>query len=251
MLIENTLFGDVDKEANAVALLRKHQPTEPYWLAFSGGKDSIVILKLAELAGVRFEAHYNRTTVDPPEVLQHTKQHYPQVKFDKPKRSMFQWILKKGLPLRQNRWCCEKLKERNPPGKKVIRGLRYEESFGRKDRQPYEQNRKDKSVYFVHPILNWNELDVWEFIKKYRKPYPALYDEGFDRIGCILCPNNSHVEMHKKRWPKMVNAYKRAAIKYWERGTKGGKRFKSGEEFFEWWLNRSASVASENQTILL
>lgn len=41
-----------------------------YYLAFSGGKDSVVIYRLAQMAGIRFEAHYHLTTVDPPELVQ-------------------------------------------------------------------------------------------------------------------------------------------------------------------------------------
>ena len=41
-----------------------------YWLAFSGGKDSIVLHRLAEMAGVKFDAHYGLTTIDPPELVQ-------------------------------------------------------------------------------------------------------------------------------------------------------------------------------------
>lgn len=52
----------------AIDLLRMHEPSEGYWLAFSGGKDSIVIKKLAQLSGVKFEARYSNTTIDPPEL---------------------------------------------------------------------------------------------------------------------------------------------------------------------------------------
>jgi len=38
-----------------------------YYLAFSGGKDSIALYRLAEMAGVKFDAHYSMTTIDPPE----------------------------------------------------------------------------------------------------------------------------------------------------------------------------------------
>ena len=69
MLIENTLFGVRDKVKIAIDRLQAFEPLEGYYLAFSGGKDSQCIYHLAVEAGVKFDAHYNKTTVDPPELV--------------------------------------------------------------------------------------------------------------------------------------------------------------------------------------
>lgn len=29
---------------------------------------------------------------------------------------------------------------------------------------------------------------MWDFIDKYKLPYPSLYDQGTSRIGCVICP---------------------------------------------------------------
>ena len=79
MLIENTLFGTTDKVAEAIQLLREHEPPEGYYLCFSGGKDSVVIYDLAVKAGVKFDAHHNVTTVEPPELMKFIRDHYPNV----------------------------------------------------------------------------------------------------------------------------------------------------------------------------
>ncbi|HQE50243.1 MAG TPA: hypothetical protein PKV93_12945 [Fervidobacterium sp.] len=50
------------KIERALNLLQKYEPPEGYFLAFSGGKDSITIYRLAQLAGVKFEAHFHVTT---------------------------------------------------------------------------------------------------------------------------------------------------------------------------------------------
>ena len=70
MLIENTLFGRIDKVAQAITRIKLHKPDDGYYVAFSGGKDSCVILDLVQRAGVKYDAHYNVTTVDPPELVQ-------------------------------------------------------------------------------------------------------------------------------------------------------------------------------------
>ncbi|WP_407382812.1 hypothetical protein [Ruminococcus sp.] len=92
------------KEKTAIEALKRFQPRdffseeiEPYYLCYSGGKDSDVILSLAKLAGVKFEAVHNLTTVDAPETVNYIKAN-PDVKIDKPELSMFQLIPKKRMP---------------------------------------------------------------------------------------------------------------------------------------------------------
>ena len=46
----------MDKVQQSIDFLRKLETDDPYSLGFSGGKDSVVILDLAERAGVRFTA---------------------------------------------------------------------------------------------------------------------------------------------------------------------------------------------------
>ena len=68
-LVEETLFGTQDKVQIAIERLQAFEPNEGYYVAFSGGKDSQVVYHLCKEAGVKFDAHYNHTTVDPPEVI--------------------------------------------------------------------------------------------------------------------------------------------------------------------------------------
>ena len=90
---------NIEKEKQAIQTLRSFQPKnfeteepEPYYLCYSGGKDSDTILTLAKLAGVKFEAVHNLTTVDAPETVRYI-QNNPDVRIDYPDTSM--WKLQK------------------------------------------------------------------------------------------------------------------------------------------------------------
>ena len=114
MLVENTLFGVVDKVKTAIDRIKTFEPPEGYYVAFSGGKDSCVVLDLVKRAGVKFDAHYNLTTVDPPELVRFVKKEHPEVLINKPEKSMWQLIAEKLLPpTRIMRYCCATLKECN------------------------------------------------------------------------------------------------------------------------------------------
>lgn len=69
-LIEYTLFGKVDKVKSAIERIRLAEMSqEPLYVCYSGGKDSKVIRRLCEMAGVNYELHYNLTSVDHPSVV--------------------------------------------------------------------------------------------------------------------------------------------------------------------------------------
>jgi len=242
MLIEQTLFEKVDKVADAIKLLQHFEPDEGYYVAFSGGKDSIVIKDLCIKAKVKFDIHYQNTTIDPPELTQFIRQYHPDVKMDFPIRPYFKEIVNRGFPMQQHRWCCKFLKEYGGIGRFIVTGIRRQESNRRKKRKCIEQSTK-KNKWFIRPILNWSELEVWEYIKKENLPYCKLYDEGFTRIGCVLCPYASRkrrlIEM--KRYPKITNAYQKAFNKLYERckDRPSYARWNSGEEMFHWWITNT------------
>ena len=115
-----------------------------YYLAFSAGKDSQALYHIAELAGVKFDAHMNLTSVDPPEVIRFVKQSYPEVDLIKPKRSIYQHAIEKQiLPTMRVRWCCAEYKENSGAGRVTLIGIRHQESSRRAKRNEVEiSNRK-------------------------------------------------------------------------------------------------------------
>lgn len=139
-LFEDTLFGHVDKVQIAIDRLKAFEPPEGYYLAFSGGKDSQCIYHLAKMAGVKFEAAYSVTGVDPPELMRFIQKNYPDVKWDhhedqnggKP-LTMWGLIASHTIPpTRQARYCCSALKEVCGGGRLVVTGVRWAESARRK-----------------------------------------------------------------------------------------------------------------------
>lgn len=104
--------------------LKAFEPDDGYYLAYSGGKDSDCIKILAYLAGVKFEAVHNLTTVDAPETFYYIRDQ-KDVRIESPELSMWQLIVKKGFPpTRLIRYCCSELKERGGNGKVVVTGVR-------------------------------------------------------------------------------------------------------------------------------
>ena len=130
----------------SIELLRKaekiamnYDKDDGFFLAFSGGKDSQALYHIAELGGVKFKAHMNLTSVDPPEVIRFVKNYYPDVELVKPKESIYNIaIRRKILPTMRVRWCCAEFKESAGAGKVTLIGIRHEESSRRSRRNEVE-----------------------------------------------------------------------------------------------------------------
>ena len=124
----------------AIQRLQCFEPEEGYYVAFSGGKDSQCVYHLCQMAGVKFDAHYAVTSVDPPELVQFIKEHYPdawlnrmhQYRPDGKCVTMWNLIADHTLPpTRKVRYCCDQLKEPGGMGRVVVTGVRWAESSNR------------------------------------------------------------------------------------------------------------------------
>lgn len=174
------------------------------------------------------------------------------------RKEFFRLCCDKRPPLRTQRWCCNHIKEQpswSVPLESRLFGIRAEESVGRAERgrinvrvirkgRGKEQRGRKVHTHF-HPIFQWPEWAVWEFIEAYGLPYPSLYDEGFHRIGCVVCPFILGMRpgaMHQKnmsmfRWPGMWKAFEHAVKRYFCRTSAKGPRRKSyeGETADDYW----------------
>jgi phosphoadenosine phosphosulfate reductase len=237
-----------DRVKTAIDRLKMFEPPEGYYLAYSGGKDSDTILALAKMAGVKFDAHYNLTTVDPPEVVYHVRKH-PEVQTNRPAMTMWQLIrYNKIMPTRVARFCCRALKERGGSNRVVVTGVRAQESIRRSRRKMNEVCYNDPTRRFLHVIIDWSGDDVWEFIRTNNIEYCKLYDEGWKRLGCVMCPF-SNIKLGAEKYPKIAEAYRRAINRAFQQKRKIDSRFKDADDMFNWWISgRSAKEWSEKDT---
>ena len=253
----------------SVGLIRKSEnlalrldPENGFYLAVSGGKDSQVLYYITKLAGVRFKAHMNLTSIDPPEVIRFVKQEYPDVELIKPKMSIYEMAKKKCmLPTKIMRWCCAEFKETSGAGKVTLIGIRREESVRRAKRGEISTNIKGKRTeetfdqwseheeqmvtcvggkdkILVSSIIYWTKRDVWEFLNSNNIPHCELYDQGYTRIGCICCPMSQLRQKRKEieRWPHVKRNWLKTIQWLIDNGYVN-YNFNDAETGFRWWIS--------------
>lgn len=234
-------FEQQTKVETAIDLIKAFEPPEGYYLAFSGGKDSVVLYDLTEKADVKFDAHYCVSPIDPPQIYKFIKQHYPNVQWDYYARGFWQLVEKKGLPMRTARWCCQIIKEAGGEGRVVLLGNRRTEGTIRKHQRCVEKDRRGNKV-FVRPIIDFDNGEVWEYIKGNKLPYCELYDRGFHRLGCVLCPFSREIKREEFYFPKITANWKRVCDRIVANKLASGKKYKhqfqTGQELYDWWVSR-------------
>lgn len=230
-----------EKVKASIERLKAFCPPEGYYLAFSGGKDSVVCKALLDMSGCKYDSTYRITSVDPPELVRFIREKYPDVKREYPRYrdgsvvTMWNLIPRELMPpTRIVRYCCSYLKESGGDGRVTVTGVRWAESVNRKKKQGLvtiraganksggiilindndETRRMVESCYkrrktTVNPIIDWTDAEVWEFIHSLSIPYCSLYDDGINRLGCIGCPmaQRRRREQAFLRWPKYKSAY--------------------------------------------
>lgn len=269
-LIEYTLEGKINKVDIAINRIKTFDPIstgfmdEPYYVAYSGGKDSDALRILFELSGVKHNLFHNHTTVDAPETVNYIRS-IPGVKINYPSMTMWRLIESKSMPpTRIVRYCCKYLKERGSERRFTVTGVRRDESMNRKGRNSLEvvtakqknkvilnadngesrklfENCQTKGRRILNPIVDWTNEEVWEFLRHYGCESNSLYQQGYKRIGCVGCPM-SRVNMRMldfERYPKYKQNYIRAFDRMIAAANENGKpcrAWKTGQEVFDWWI---------------
>lgn len=180
------------------------------FVSFSGGKDSTVTSDLVTKAlGTKTVLHiYGDTTLEFPlskEYIERFKKLHRTTPMliaqnqDQDFNNMCETI---GPPSRLNRWCCTVFKtgaitqkiEGTFKGKERIlsfQGIRRNESLTRSKYERETESPKIAAQRTIAPIIDWLDFDVWLYILSNNLDFNEAYKQGFARVGCWCCPNNS------------------------------------------------------------
>ena len=96
------------------------------------------------------------------------------------------------------------------------------------------------------PIYDWEDFDVWNFIRDRKMKYNPLYDKGFARVGCIGCPLAGNQKKELEMYPIYKLNYIRTFDRMLKRRKENGKDdvtgktglhcWKDGEAVYKWWI---------------
>ncbi|WP_340820093.1 phosphoadenosine phosphosulfate reductase family protein [Methanolobus sp. WCC4] len=193
----------------------------PATVSYSGGKDSLAVLHLVSECLDDYDLLFADTGIEFPETVQNV--HDVVEFYGKPLNmissgeAFWDSVDNFGPPSVEVRWCCKVCKlgpitqiidDNYENGCLTFIGQRKYESSTRAKSERVWKNPWVGNQVAAAPIQNWTAMHVWLYIFKNDLLYNPLYEEGFDRIGCWLCPSCSvadlvrlketHPEMEKK-----------------------------------------------------
>lgn len=216
---------DVEEKLHlAISLMRSVNAVRNYTMAFSGGKDSVVMELLAIEAGIAVPKVYNCTTIDPEGTISFCQKH--GCKISRNKETFLDLVQRKGMPTMFKRHCCKELKERYIADYLFV-GIRRSESVKRTKRytcfeDSYQYSKNVVSSRFF-PLLFFNDEDISYVVNKYSlEMHPLYYDYRHNfcverRLGCIGCPLQSdRGRMDYLKYPKLLKQVIERTVRFHE-----------------------------------
>ncbi len=183
---------------------------KPVSVSYSGGKDSLATLLLVLDSAPDFEILFADTGLEFAETVENVKETAKELnrplKIHSSGDAFWQSIDNFGPPTVEARWCCKVCKlgaiaqliEGNyDTGCLTFIGQRKYESEVRANSEHIWRNPWVGNQIGATPIQNWTALHVWLYLFWKEAKYNPLYEQGFDRIGCWLCPSASMADFSR------------------------------------------------------
>ena len=227
-ILEALVQDTIKKVFNIYISYRKK--VDIFYVAFSGGKDSVVALDIVQraLPHNEFKVVFGNTDMEFPtttELVQKLSRKCSDegIEFLEAASNMTSkesWNIF-GPPARKVRWCCtvhktapviNLLSDKFANGKLrcvMITGVRGDESVSRSGYDEMSMGKKMAGQYSFHPILEWSSAEIYLYIYSQGLLLNDAYKYGFNRVGCIMCPNSSEKHEYIKRqcFPELVDEY--------------------------------------------
>ena len=190
-----------------------------FYVAFSGGKDSVVALDLVQraLPHNKFKVLFGDTGMEFPDtykIVEEIEQHCKDAKIEflraksdfDPKVTWREF----GPPAQTMRWCCSVHKTapqiillreytNNPHFRGMaFTGIRGDESASRSEYEGISHGEKVRGQYSCHPILEWNSAELFSYIYERQLLINDAYKKGNSRAGCLVCPLATSKNMYFK-----------------------------------------------------
>lgn len=180
------------------------------FISFSGGKDSSCTshITMRALNNFKIIHIYGDTTLEYPtsaKLIKEFRERYPTTplliakNIDQDFQNLCEVV---GPPSRVMRWCCTVFKT-GAITKKIeatfkdktrllsFQGIRRAESISRSKYDRDTDSPKISKQVVSSPIIDWLDFDVWLYLLANQVPFNQAYRQGFSRVGCWCCPNNS------------------------------------------------------------